>query len=116
MSDVISPRLLKQTAVYWPPDEVGSDGRMTYLQPYTIKCRWEDEVTQFLAGNGTERLSRAVVMVDRDLELQGFLFLGKFADVTDLDVPEDNAGAYEIQRFDKTPNRAGKRFLRTVYL
>lgn len=117
MSDILAERVLKQDAVYWAPAGVGDDGSETYDPPIGIKCRWDEMQTQFVAGDGSQRVSLAVVMVDRDLELNGVLWEGLLSD-PDLnqDDPFDNVGAYEIQGWGKIANRLATKFVRTAYL
>ena len=62
------------------------------------------------------KLSKAVVYVDRDVEVGGVLMLGTEDDITDEDNPLRNNGAYEIQRFDKLPDIKVREYLRTCYL
>lgn len=117
MSDVLASRVLVQDAVYWAPAGIGDDGSATYGTPIAIKCRWDEMQTQFVAGDGSQRVSLAVVMVDRDLQLDGVLWLGLLTDpgLNQAD-PFDNAGAYEIQGLSKVANRRATKFVRTVYL
>lgn len=116
-------RMQKQTAVYWPlasADSGGDDhddyGQPVVTDPFEISCRWEYRVEEFIIADGTRHLSRAVVYVDRDVDVGGILMLGDLDDITDDDTPKENDGAWEIMRFDKSPNIRVSEYLRTVYL
>ena len=115
--------MLKMTCVYWPPggeDSGGFDfddyGKPLYATPVQIKCRWEDKAEEFLNSDGTREISNSVVYVDRDVRVGGVLLLDSLANVSDLTVPKNNDGAWEIKRFDKLPNLRNTEFLRTAYL
>ena len=119
----IITRMRKQTCVYWPPgsDETGGVdyddyGQPLYASPYVISCRWEDVIQEFVDAKDETVFSQAIVYVDRDVKLRGVLMLGTLSDVSDMDNPKENEGAWEIRRFDKLPNLRNTEFLRTVYL
>jgi hypothetical protein len=109
---------LKQTAVYWAnPQSDGATGR-TFDDPVEIPVRWEDRQELFLDDKGQERMSRATVIVDRDVARGGWLYLGDLDDLSSgeeadpLSVDE----AHEIRQFTKTPDRSGTSFFRTAML
>jgi hypothetical protein len=113
----------KQTAVYWPPgseETGGADydgyGHPLFASPVEISCRWEDIVQEFVDSENETRFSQSIVYTDRDVKLRGVLMLGTLNDVTDLDNPKENEGAWEIRRFDKLPNLRNTEILRTAYL
>jgi len=116
-------RMLRQTAVYWPPQSSDNSGEHfdnygvpQVSAPIEIDCRWEDVVEEFVTSDGTQQLSNAKVYVDRDLSVGGILMLGEIADITDPTNIKDNDGAWEIRRFDKLPNFKASEFLRTAFL
>ena len=116
-------KMLKQKCVYWPPgsEETGGQdfdgyGRPVYATAIEISCRWEDIVEEFIKPDGTQDASRSKVYVDRDVRVGGVLWLGKLVDVSDLLVPKNNNGAWEIKRFDKLPTLKATQFLRTAFL
>jgi hypothetical protein len=118
MSDNISSveRVLRQVAVYWGVKRFDNSGRPMYEQPVEIKCRWEDIHEQFVDDQGHDHVTTAIVMVDRDLVVQGVLWLGSLEQVTSETSPFENKGAFEIKKFDKIPNRAGTKWFREVSL
>jgi len=116
-------RMLRQTAVYWPPEsiETGGDdfddfGQALVSTGYEIEVRWVDVTEEFIDSNGTRQLSRAKVYVSEDVEVGGILMLGEEADITDLVDIKENEGAWEIRRFEKQPNFKATEFLRTAFL
>ncbi len=109
-------RVMRQTAVYWAPLPVNDFGRRTFATPVEIACRWEDVQEEFLNAEGGRELSRAKLMVDRDLLVGGMLRLGVLADVADVDAPQSTTGAWGIRQFGKMPNFKGTAFLREVYV
>ena len=119
----IITRMLKQKCIYWPPGSETSGGfdfddygQPQYDVPVQLKCRWEDMAEEFIGPTGTTELSRSVVYVESDVTPGGVLFLSELADVDDLIVPKNNAGAWEIRAFSKLPNFKATEFLRTAYL
>lgn len=119
----IIKRMRKQDAVYWAlasvesgGDDFDDYGQPILTDPVEVKCRWEDKSEEFVAANGTKMLSHAVVYVDRDVDVGGVLMLGELTDITDADNVRENAGAWEIKRFDKIPNLRATEFLRIAFL
>ena len=116
-------RMRKQKAVYWAlgsTDSGGVDadlyGKPMYATPVEIDCRWEDTSEEFLAPDGSTQMSRSVVFVDREMKLGEVLLLGELTDsVNQLD-PKSNNGAWEIRRFESTPNLRNTEQLRVAYL
>jgi hypothetical protein len=123
-------RALAQTAVYWGNPHDNGYGTATFDDPIEIHCRWEDkeQVLGTIAGNqitGYQKVSRAIVYVDRDLDEEGFLYLGTLDDMADSDGdssggwydPHDIVGAYIIKRFEKIPALGSTtEFIRVAYL
>jgi hypothetical protein len=113
-----------QTAVYWGNPVNNGYGGFTYDEPVEIDCRWEDRNEIFVDANGDETVSKSVVIVLQDMDLEGRLFLGTLDSIYDslessaatID-PTTIAGAHFIRRFDRIP-RLGSTvdFLRKVYL
>lgn len=119
----IITRMRKQTAVYWPPGSestAGRDyddyGRPLYGDPVEIDCRWVDVNEEFVGPTGDRLSTQSIVYTDRDVGLRGVLMLGELTDITDADNPKNNLNAWEIRRFDKTPNLRNTEVLRKAYL
>ena len=109
-------RMRKQDAVYWPFVSVNEFGVKAVGSPVAIRCRWEDRNEEFLDANGERQMSMAIVYVDRDAPVGGVLMLGTTADITDAVNIKENAGAFEIRRFDNLPDIKANEFLKTAYL
>lgn len=119
----IITKMRKQTAVYWP---LGSEttggrdmddyGKPLYSAAVEISCRWVDKAREFITPAGERATSRAEVYVDRDVSVKGVLFLGSLTDLTDVNNPKANVGAWEIRGFEKTPNLKATEFLRKAIL
>jgi len=112
----------KQKAVYWALASAAGgeydytpDGQPRYTSAVQIDCRWDDVNEEFIDAQGTKHISKSEVMVDRDVDLGGVLWLGLLADCQKL-VPFNNAGASEILRFDNIPNLKATEFLKIAYL
>lgn len=120
----IITKMLKQKAVYWPPESVDSSGDdfdnygqpQVSVDPIEIDCRWEDVAQEFIDSEGTAQVSRSVVYVSQDVEVGGILMSGNLVDVIDAVNIKENPNAWEIRRFDKLPNLKATKFLRTAYL
>jgi len=119
-------RILKQKVVYWAYSGVDKYGKPKYGSPIEIKARWEDVNEQFTTPSMTVAMSLAKVYVDRDLLVNGVLWLSSkrandpdgsaIAELTDTVKPLSNPGAHQIQRFDKLPDIKILKTLRTAYL
>lgn len=69
-------RKLTQEITYWAP--AGSDkyGNETFDSPVKIIGRWEERSEQVMLPNGEITVSKAIVFVDQDLEIEGYLVEG----------------------------------------
>lgn len=112
----IAKRVMKQTAVLWVAEAPDDFGKPTYATPVAIDCRWTVKNVEFIGANNERELSRAVVVVDRDITLGSMLFLGAIADLTDENNPIENDGAWEVRQFGSTPDLKAKKFYRKVLL
>jgi len=106
----------KQNAVYWSAPVPDGYGSYTYTDAVEIDCRWEEKQELYIDPLGVEKLSRAVVYVDRDVDLGGMLYLGEIADIDSSGIDPIDLGAFEIKQFAKLPNIRATEFLRQVWL
>lgn len=108
----------KQTAVYWPSPTADGYGGYDYGTAVEIDCRWEWRQKVILDRAGKEKISRAVVYVKQDLDLQGFLYLGSLDDLTteQRSDPMKVDDAFEIIEFKKIPGINAKQHLRAAYV
>lgn len=112
----IITKMLKQTAVYWPPTGADEFGQPTWDEPEEIACRWEGVAEEFIDAVGDKQLSAAKVFVGQDVKIQGVLMLGELTDLESGGEPKGNEGAWEILQFSKIPNLKNTEYLRIAYL
>lgn len=139
---IYEKRILKQYAIYWPPDADSFDafGRPQSATPSLIQVRWEDTNEEFIDSMGTRRVSSAKVLVGKDVAVGGRMQLispvidplPDLPDLPDADamgghmqltapdtdpLPDSpDAAAMEILKVSKVPSRNGRRVMRTVFL
>lgn len=100
MSTLFNTDLMLQTATYWglPTPDVYGGG--TFPAPVEIACRWEEKTELIRDRDGREVVSMATVYPDRELDEDGWLFLGSSAAAD----PHEVEGAYQIKSFRKVPD------------
>ena len=109
---------LRQTAVYWGNPQSDGTGGRTFDDPVELSVRWEQRQELFIDVGGQEVTSQAVVYVDQDVDIGGYLYLG---DLDDLSSAEEASpltvdGAYEIRGLKKLPDIKASRFMRKAWL
>jgi len=109
-------KAMNQKAVYWEPAGPDEFGKPTWEDPVEIDCRWTDKQEEFINPSGDRQMSQAKLIVDRDILVQGVLWLGLLINVVDTDDPKNNNNAWEILLYSKLPDKKGTRFLRQAYL
>ncbi len=101
-----------QTALYWGNPQNDGYGGFVYDDPVEMLCRWEDK-TEMNVGwvstghPGNIQLSKASVLLNDDVDLNGVFWLGslddyktKYGEGTN---PRTVVDAYVVRRFDKIP-------------
>ncbi len=106
---------LTQDAVYWAPIGPDQFGDQNFAVGIAIKCRWENNLEQFLNIQGEDDVSNAQVFVAIDMKLGGALWLGNIK-AADKYEPTNNLGYQLIRRYDKIPTLHGNDYERKVYL
>jgi len=98
-------KLSVQTAVYWGTPTNDGYGGYTYSAPVEIAVRWEDSTKVITTSKGVEYTSRAEVIVNQDVDEEGYLYLGTLSGLTDAQKanPQLVGEARKIMRFDKIP-------------
>ena len=114
----ITIKFLKQRCVFWGNPTPDGYGGFQFSDPIEIPCRWADSIQVVSDGKGNDVVCKSVVMVDRDLEELGMIWLGTLDDLdsAEEDDPVSIEGAYQIKRFDKIPTIKAKSWLRVAYL
>ncbi len=105
-------RNLVQTITYWAVGVPDGFGGETFTAPVSLKGRWEDRSDLFIDVSGNESHSEAVVYVDTDVEIGGYLL----NDSSTASDPTVISGAREIRSFRKIPSLNAKIFERKVWL
>ena len=98
-------KLSVQQCVYWGAPVNDGYGGHTYSTPIEIAVRWEGSTKVITTTKGTEYVSRAEVIVNQDVDEEGYLYLGTLSDLTEAQKadPKLVSGAWKIVRFDKIP-------------
>jgi hypothetical protein len=111
----IITKVLKQKAVWWSMTGTDSTGAHEFADPVEVSVRWDENMKQFVDSNGVKDVSKAQVMVDRDMKVGDALMLGTLDnDITSN--PNAHTGAGFVRGWTKTPTLNGKKFVRTCYL
>lgn len=97
---------------YWEPNSSDVFGGDTFKAPKTVKGRWEEMAEMFRDKSGQEVVSRTIVYLDIDINVNGYLFRGVS---TKLD-PRTVDGALEIRQFSRVPDLRYLKTLRVAYL
>ena len=111
-------KICVQTAIYWS----AATNEGVYGDPREIMVRWQDKDRIIYNNFGDELVSKADVMVQEDLDMEGWLYLGSFDDLADSSGgvpsnPMDVEGAYKIVAKDTTPLiKSTTKFVRAIYL
>ena len=111
----IITKVLIMDAIYWAPATTDRFAQKSFDTPITIKTRWEEGAEQIVTPEGEEKVSRAKLMVDRDLEYGGYLKRGTVDGSTNVN-PLKEDDAYPILLMQNTPNIKNTEVLREVML
>jgi hypothetical protein len=108
---------LNQYAVYWGSPVPNGRGGFTFAAPVEIECRWEQKTELFISFEGHEERSQAVVWLDQDVDVNGYLWLGRLTALDSSAVtPDDQSGALRIRDFKKVPSISADEYLRKAWL
>ena len=108
MAKPIEKFLLKlsvQTAVYWGSPTNDGYGKFTFATAVEIPVRWEGSTKVITTPAGVEYVSRAEVIVNQDVDEEGYLYLGALSGLSTAQKadPQLVDGAWKIIRYDKIP-------------
>ena len=120
-------KVTAQTAVYWAAPSADGFGGMSFSDPVELTppngVRWDEKVQLIMdkgiTSTGKEIVSNAVVLLNQDVEEQGYLYLGSLDDLDsgEQDDPLTVEGAYEIKQVEKIPLfKSTDEFVRKAYL
>lgn len=107
-----------QDAVYWSPGADNGFGEKSWTSTQ-IKVRW-DGVTEAITNKyGKEVICNAKVMVQQELNVEGFLYLGTLTSLSTAQKanPLLVTSAYPIQKLQTTPLfKSATKFVYEIYL
>lgn len=94
-----------QTAVYWAAPAPDGYGGQIFLPPVEIPVRWEGRSILRISSNGEQYIAKAEVLVNQDVDVNGYLYLGTLSDFESAEgeTPEAISGTYKIREFEKIP-------------
>lgn len=108
---------LNQYAVYWGNPTPNGRGGFTFDDPVEIECRWVQKTELFVTWEGREERSQALVWLDQDVEINGYLWLGRYSALDSSSVTPDNvSGALRIRNFHKIPSLKADEYARKAWL
>lgn len=113
--DVFLSRALTQQGIYWPLTGTDKFGAPVSGLPIQIRCRFTSESRSQRNTDGEVTTPGSHALVDRDLQVDGFLMEGVLTSETPVDVA-DNPAALRIDSFKKVPRFKGGKFVRSVEL
>lgn len=117
--DVFLPNILTAIGVYWnKPGNDGFGGESWDSDfPTEVNVRWEQRVEVFRDLDGKEQISKSVVFVDEDLEVEGYLALGELTDLDSTFSPHVlSIPVGLIKGFEKVPSIDGTKYVRRAFL
>lgn len=112
-----------QYAVYWPVVGVNEFGKLTVGDPIELRVRWENLIRDASRDTNTKNYPRveihdydAKAIVDRDLDEQGRLWLGKLSEWYGTGSGAYEEDVMEIAQFSKIPNTKNRGIRRIAHL
>ena len=78
-------RLYRHTLTWWQRTGVSGGGDPTFIPPEVIKGFWQDRAEEFRTPDGEQLVSRAAALVDAQVEVGDYLFLGISAVISPFD-------------------------------
>lgn len=110
-------KFLKQDAVLWRNPVKDKFLKVTFDAGEEIKVRWEDKMIKIVDKN-MEYISQAEILVDTDIELGEYLYLGTLDSLSagQQANPLLVENAYEVISKSKIPNVRATDFVRKVWV
>ncbi len=97
---MINRSAYKQLVTYWGGPVPDGYGGYTFDLPSEFYARWEDRAEEYMTQAGETLVSKSVVYVPQEVEIGGYLYLGRSAEVS----PTSVTGAMRIQQVRKVPD------------
>ena len=92
-------RNYKDEVTHWAVTP-GDFGSFTFAAPVTVKGRWEEKSVLFRTPEGEEEVSKSIVFITCDVDVDDYLFLGESV-VAD---PTSISDTHQVRQFMKTPD------------
>ena len=96
-------KVTPQTVVYWGNPTPDGFGKYTYDSPVEIKVRWDDVSSIISDNQGREITSNATILLNQNVDEQGYLYLGSLSDLDSDPTPLNVSKAYMISKVETTP-------------
>ena len=104
-------RNYKDEVTHWAATP-GDFGSFIFAAPVTVKGRWEEKSELFRTPEGEEEVSKSIVLLACDVNVDDYLFLGE-SDVAD---PTSISDTHQVRQFMKTPDLRSVEYLRRAIL
>lgn len=106
--------MMPHQLTYWPPASPDGFGQVVFGAPvFPVACRWQDTQKIFRDASGQEVMSEAIVYLETDLALNGYVVLGDQSAESD---PRNLDAAREIRQTNSSASLDGDQALRKVWL
>jgi len=106
--------------VYWGNPQPDGKGHFTFDDPIQIRGRWSEHGELFATAAGKQEMSKGSALVDRDLDMDGYLYHGTLDDLDTLDStrsPYNNTDLiWQIRAFRKVFSVSGGDVVRKVWM
>lgn len=106
-------RVPLEVITYWAPTAPGDDNEVGHAAPILIWGRWTVQFAEIQSAQGEILVSKAQVIVDREVEESGFLARGDQRVKTN---PSVFADAQEIQGYTSRPDLRYLEQVKRAYL
>jgi hypothetical protein len=109
---------MRDDAVYWGPASLGAYGTKTFDAAVGVAVKWFERQDIYRKPTGEEAVSSAVVHVQDDMEVGGYIWRGSILalSVAEKANPQIVSGAKKIEAYEKTEVLSGGRYVRRVFL
>lgn len=90
-------------------------GGYSFALPTILDGRWEAKSERFLSDAGKETISRAIAYLSADVLTEDYLMFGETSEADPTNLTDDKR-AYQVERFDKTPDLRNLEFCRKAFM
>lgn len=90
-------------------------GGYTFALPTVLDGRWEAKSERFLSDAGKETISKAIAYLSADVFTEDYLMFGETSEANPTNLT-DGKVAFQVGRFDKTPDLRNLEYRRKAYM